>query len=219
MIKLLSFRRFLNLASLLLIIILIAGCSGMSRVKIYAPIAPDLEPKIERSSPQKTWEKAKYSSVSFDLGNVLLNVYSVDLSEKMIMLFGPAVILPTPLAEEVIRDELLSISVRIKLHSGTVSFDPQDFVVLLDESNRLFSPMSIKENAHITREGKYISNEVTGPVILSEPSIEQVYIFTYDIPKINLPPFVFRLGELTIDGKVVRFPELPFEYDTRYISK
>jgi hypothetical protein len=193
---------------------LLGGCTGIVDQEVYAPIPPTLETKIAGQVPYEIHEGG--NAISFDFGDVKLYVYKVALSEKLIMVIGPAVILPTPTAETVIFDENLMIAVAITVRRGTVSINPPNFVVMLDESNLLHRPKSIKTFYwKDTPNGKeYVSQEVTGVVTLGNTNNKkewQSFEVTYDIPKVNLSPFVFHLGELRINESVIRIPEIIFE--------
>lgn len=153
------------------------------------------------------------------------------LSERLRVVYGPAVILPTPSARENIVDEPLRIELLIELRRGAVSFDPWTFAVVLAEEGRTLSPISVVRRYPVRREAfdirdrravEIVSETLVGPVTLREHSGWDVVrprwhelVFTYDIARTELKPFAFRPGVLDLNGRTVHLPAVSFEQRSR----
>jgi hypothetical protein len=224
------------------IVTVVTGCSGMAKVELIAPVVPVLEPAIAERYPLEIGH-SKYSRniVSFTRRDIDVRIFPVNLSEDLKWIFGPAVVFPVA-SEEVTNDGPLSIDVAIRLKFGTASFDPQDFVVLLGESRRLLKPhqgvpvilkkqlmtqsqLSDQRSAdakacavhtHPNSFNSCMSNRSAKP---AEHPHGKHFSFTYDISRQDLSRFVFRLGDIDVNGMVVSFPEVTFKRASEYVNR
>ena len=192
-----------KLFAIWLIVAVVSGCSGMAKVEMMAPVAPVLEVEVGRPYPYDIGH-SRYSKniITFTRRDLHVEIHPVKLSEQMVAIFGPAVIIPTPASEKVTYGGSLSIDVVIHLKFGRASFDYQDFVVLLGESRRVLKPRQ-------------------AGTVISNPRFEskERFSFTYEISTEDLSRFVFRLGDINVNGTVVSFPEISFERRSDYDSR
>lgn len=219
MIKSYLFSQFWRLIILLMIIVVLIGCGAAVREQFYAPIVSNLEDMGTSETPYEIARNEKYWRASFNTKDAVLTVFPVDFSEKMTMLFGPLIIIPTPLAENKISDKPLSIKMRIDIQKGTASFDPQDCVVFLGENRQVLAPISVKKTIYYKDKRNSESEEVTGVVTMTDQFDFLFITFTYDILRTNLSSFGFQFSRLEINGNEIRFQELPFKLKSGYSSR
>jgi len=217
------------IVSVLLVVSILSGCSGMARQEIMAPVVPVLEPEVAQQYPYEIGQDG-LKSVIFDHREIRVTISPVILSEKMSALFGPAIIVPTPTASVETYWGQLIIEVKFGLEIGTASFDPDEFVILVGESRRLIRPIAT-DRVHLDKErpgwsGRAKERVTTGPQILNErvgrrpdPYTYLYHEFTYNIDRHIGTLFVFRLGDMNVNRKVLSFPEVTFERGSRYVNR
>jgi len=181
-----------------LIGIIVAGCGGIHRLSVYAPLEPaPLEGQVSLRQEGYWWV--------LDLVDVEVSVGPVVLSEKLHWIVGPAIMIPAFLWEkDVTREDPLGIYLVVKAKSETyVEFDPREFSVLL-EDGQLLSPRGA------TPWPSSPDTKVLGPIVLS-PEQEWRASLQYDVSRVGLKPFTLRLGVLIVNGRGLRIPALSFE--------
>jgi len=182
----------------ILIGIAVAGCGGIHRLSVYAPVAPVL---VEYKS---SFVQEGYWWV-LDLVDVEVRVGPVVLSEELKWIVGPVIMIPAFLWEEdVPRKGPLEIYLTIKARSKTnIEFDPREFRVHL-EDGAMRSPKGATP---------WPSSPDTldlEPVVLSGEQ-EWRASLRYDVSRVGLKPFVLRLGVMTVNGRALSIPALSFE--------
>jgi hypothetical protein len=181
-----------------LIGVLVAGCGGIHRLSVYAPLAPaPLEGQASFGQEGYRWV--------LDFVDVEVSVGPVVLSEELKWIVGPAILIPAFLWEEdVPREDPLGIYLIVKAKpEASVEFDPREFTVLL-EDGRLLSPTGA------TPWPSSPDTKVLGPVVLSGEQEWRASLH-YDVSRVGLKPFALRLGELIVNGRLLRVPALSFE--------
>jgi hypothetical protein len=184
---------------------------------VYAPFAPAYEIEKKR---QPSYEINNYNrTVKLKMGDANLGLFSVSLSSQVRALMVGPVPVPAPLSVKT-NDQLLSINMSIDVKRGTLSFNTQDFVLLVGKPPRILSPISFKKTFYRYRKRKYESEEIDGTLIkVGKREKEYLYhTFTFNIPRTNLPPFVFRLGNIEVNGKVYTMPEIQYKKWSGYRS-
>jgi hypothetical protein len=221
-----NLRLLQKIGTFWLVVIVSTGCGGMGKQHVMAPRVP----------------------VLFDHPEMRVTVGSVLLSEKMTWIFGGFFAAPTPLAEEKTVPGSLKIGVTFDLKIGTASFDPDAFVVLFGDDHKIHKPTSVSrvhyENDKEERRLTVVTEEVPGTEFLTafpryefllgsgkkvvrpgpDPSVYSGHRFTYEIAREEFSEdrgwttFVFRPGDIELNGRTISLPEVTFEHKTRDVT-
>jgi len=195
---------------------LLWGCGGTVWEEVYAPIKPTLSTMTASEVPYNIYDKHSHFILGDD--EIEITAYKVLLSEKLSMVYGPVFVMPTPFSDVKTYDENLMILVSVEAKRGTFSMNTHDVIVKLNGSNHIHRPTSTTQSPPGTENSTEVSGLITLSATSNKPNL-QFFHFSYDIPKTDMGPFVLQFGELTLNGKIVNLPELPFERRGRYAPR
>lgn len=191
-----GFARIFGATRWALVCVLLVGCAGLQRDRVYRPVAPTM--KADHTQPQREPD----ASWPIVLSGAELNVQEVVYASKLIWVFGPFFAFPTFWEKYVSQVGPLEIGVLVAADPGaSVGFDLQEFIVVL-EDGRSFPPAAAAPFG--TSEF-----EPTGPVMLSGGQTWRGRL-QYDLSRMDLVPFELRLGTLDVNGQAIRLPPIPF---------
>ena len=178
---------------------LIAGCSGMAREEVLMP--------------QRHSGMANKAYPEFDLSDARLTILPTLISEELLAMFAPLVVVPTPASEINFIKKPLDVQFYVFVDSGEIMFDLDTFGVLVNDSAKHYPTKTEIQHIehHNVGRAEYTWVPVSGTTTL--PARDALYSFklTFDIPRQETAQFSLVIGELTVNGRTIQLKPVFFE--------
>ncbi len=172
-----------------------AGCSGLALVDVWRPVDIPLD----------------YPYVNLNAEGAELFIYEVEIGQQSEWVFGPGVIMPTPLSGKEEFKGPLTMSVGIHVRQSQKTVDLRDVRIIVEDGRQTLPPRLIEQQIPDKRAPVFWPYEPTDGLVLVT-SHSRIRL-TYPIDVRDLKPFSLHLN-LKVDGRSVPFPPIRFERNT-----